>query len=129
MELLIKTRQVAHEIGVTFHVGSQALNPDAFTSAMVDAERIILQSGVLLDVLNVGGGFPSAYPGLMPPSMDLFVSCIMRHFERMTLGEHCRLMCEPGRALVAEAESVIVQVDATARSGNLYIGRRIWHAL
>ena len=120
VELLIKTRQVAHEIGVTFHVGSQALNPDAFTSAMVDADRVILQSGVLLDVLDVGGGFPSAYPGLMPPSMDLFVSCIIRQFERMTLGEHCRLMCEPGRALVAEAESVIVQVDAR-RGQELYI--------
>ena len=36
--------------------------------------------------------------------------------ERLPIGERCRLMCEPGRALVAEAESLIVRVDA--RRGN-----------
>ena len=118
--LLQRIRRVSDEVGVTFHVGSQALNPDAFTSAMVDAERIILDSGVLVDVLNIGGGFPSAYPDCTPPSLELFISCILRQFEEMTLGEHCRLMCEPGRVLVAEAESVIVQVDAR-RDDALYI--------
>src|SRR6185369_16246627 len=36
--------------------------------------------------------------------------------DRLPIGERCRLMCEPGRALVSEAESLIVRVDA--RRGN-----------
>ena len=120
VDLLKRVRQIARKTGVTFHVGSQALSPDAFTSAMADAERIILKSGILIDALDVGGGFPSAYPECTPPSLELFLSCILRQFESMKLGDQCRLICEPGRALVAEAETVIVQVDAR-RDNTLHI--------
>ena len=118
--LLKQARGKSEEIGVTFHIGSQALSPDAFTAAMARAEQVIVKAGVLIDVLNIGGGFPSLYPDLRPPSLDLFMDCILRRFEAMALGGRCRLMCEPGRALVAEAESVIVMVDAR-RGGELFV--------
>ena len=38
----------------------------------------------------------------------------------MPVTEHCRLICEPGRALVAEAESLIVKVDLR-KGDELYI--------
>lgn len=115
-ELLKRARRQSHEIGITFHVGSQAHNPDAFTAAMAEAEKIIVRSGVLVDIFNIGGGFPSLYPGMTPPSLEYFMECILGRYEQMALGGRSRLMCEPGRALVAEAESVIVMVDA--RRGN-----------
>ncbi len=119
-ELLKLARQASDEVGLTFHIGSQALNPDAFTTAMAAAEKVIVRSGVLIDVLNIGGGFPSRYPDCTPSSLALFMDCIGRQYESMALGSACRLMCEPGRALVAEAESVIVRVDAR-RNEELFI--------
>ena len=54
--LLIKTRQIASELGVTFHVGSQTLTPDAYTTALEDVNRLIVKAGVVVDRLDVGGG-------------------------------------------------------------------------
>jgi ornithine decarboxylase len=78
---------------------------------------LIAKAGVVLDRLDVGGGFPSIYEDDAPPApLSAFVRAIVDGVERLPIGERCRLMCEPGRALVAEAESLIVRVDA--RRGN-----------
>jgi ornithine decarboxylase len=74
----------------------------------------------MLDRLDVGGGFPSVYTGTEPAPLSAFVRAIADGVERLPIGEHCRLMCEPGRALVAEAESLIVRVDAR-RGNELYV--------
>ena len=72
---------------------------------------------MVLDRLDVGGGFPSIYEeDGAPAPLSAFVRTIEEGVERLPIGERCRLMCEPGRALVAEAESLIVRVDA--RRGN-----------
>jgi ornithine decarboxylase len=114
--LLVATRQVAAELGITFHVGSQALSPDSYRVALETVGQLIVEAGVVVDVIDVGGGFPSLYGGEQPAPMKAFVDAIVQGFERLTVGSHCRLMCEPGRALVAECESLIVRVDA--RRGN-----------
>ena len=61
--LLRKARGFADNLGVSFHVGSQCMNPSAYRDAMELASSIIVKAGVILDVVDVGGGFPSAYPG------------------------------------------------------------------
>lgn len=115
--LLVKARQAAKELGVTFHVGSQTSTPDAYTTALAEIGKLIAKAGVVLDRLDVGGGFPSIYEDDAPPApLSAFVRAIVDGVERLPIGERCRLMCEPGRALVAEAESLIVRVDA--RRGN-----------
>jgi ornithine decarboxylase len=115
--LLVKARQAAKELGVTFHVGSQTSTPDAYTTALAEVGKLIAKAGVVLDRLDVGGGFPSIYEDDAPPApLSAFVRAIIDGVERLPIGERCRLMCEPGRALVAEAESLIVRVDA--RRGN-----------
>lgn len=118
--LLVKTRQAARELGITFHVGSQTETPEAFVGALNEVGRLIAKAGVVLDRLDVGGGFPSVYSGNGPAPLEAFVRAIRDGVERLPIGEHCRLMCEPGRALVAEAESLIVRVDAR-RGNELYI--------
>ena len=70
----------------------------------------------MLDRLDVGGGFPSVYDENAPAPLSAFVRAIDDGVEKLPVGDRCRLMCEPGRALVAEAESLIVRVDA--RRGN-----------
>jgi ornithine decarboxylase len=115
--LLVKARQAAKELGITFHVGSQTATPEAFTTALAEVGKLIVKAGVVLDRLDVGGGFPSVYEkGARPAPLSDFVRAIDDGVERLPIGDRCRLMCEPGRALVSEAESLIVRVDA--RRGN-----------
>jgi ornithine decarboxylase len=114
--LLVKARQASKELGITFHVGSQTATPDAYVAALADVGRLIARAGVVLDRLDVGGGFPSVYSDTAPAPLPAFIRAIADAVERLPVGERCRLMCEPGRALVAEAESLIVRVDA--RRGN-----------
>ena len=71
----------------------------------------IVHAGVVADVIDVGGGFPSAYPGMEPPALADYMDEIRDAFEQTPTGVHCELWAEPGRALVAEAESVIVPTD------------------
>lgn len=118
--LLMKTRQVADELGITFHVGSQTTTPDAFVTALSEVHKLIVKAGVVVDAIDVGGGFPSRYTDSEPAPLASFTDAIRTGFEKLPVSEACRLICEPGRALVAEAESLIVRVDA--RKGNeLYI--------
>lgn len=126
--LLAKTRQVAKELGLCFHVGSQTTSPEAYVNALAEAGRLIAKAGVVLDRLDVGGGFPSVYDEHRPAPLTDFMSAIRGAVEQMPIGNHCRLMCEPGRALVAEAESLIVKV--VARRGNeLFINDGSYGAL
>ena len=110
-ELIRKCRAHADELGVSFHVGSQCMLPSAYRSAMMEASRLIAQAGVTVDIVDVGGGFPSIYPGLTPPPLMEYVRAIEDAFEEMMVLENADLWCEPGRALVSEAESVLVRVE------------------
>jgi len=118
--LLMKTRQAAAELGLTFHVGSQTTTPDAFVTALAEVHKVIVKAGVVIDRLDVGGGFPSRYPDSDPAPLGDFLDTILADVETLPVRENVRLMCEPGRALVAEAESLIVRVDAR-RGKDLYI--------
>jgi ornithine decarboxylase len=118
--LLRKARVYAHELGVSFHVGSQCMNPSAYRDAMGLASRVIREAGVTVDIVDVGGGFPSAYPGMSPPDLKLYVDVIKEAFEEMPVLGNADLWCEPGRALVAESTSILVKVELV-KDGALYI--------
>lgn len=118
--LLLRARQVARRLGITFHVGSQAVVPAAYGEALRQIGQLIVASGVLVDAIDIGGGFPSRYPHSDPPDLAAYMAEIVKAADELAVKHSCELLCEPGRALVAEAESVIVRVDA--RRGNaLYI--------
>lgn len=119
-DLLRKTRHAADCFGLTFHVGSQAMSPTAYGQSMKAMSQHIVQAGVLADIIDVGGGFPSIYPGMEPPALVAYMDEIREAFEQITVGNDCELWAEPGRALVAEAESVIVKVEAR-KDDTLYI--------
>ena len=110
-ELIRTCRAHAFELGVSFHVGSQCMLPSAYRSAMMEASRLIAQAGVTVDIVDVGGGFPSIYPGLTPPPLTDYIRAIEEAFEEMMVLENADLWCEPGRALVSEAESLLVRVE------------------
>ncbi len=109
--LLAARRATTGKMGVSFHVGSQCMRPTAYQAAMAQAQRVIVRAGVLVDIVDVGGGFPSVYPGMVPPDMSDYVDSIQRGFAEMSVHEETELWCEPGRALVAEASSILTKVE------------------
>jgi ornithine decarboxylase len=110
--LLLATRRATQDLmGVAFHVGSQCMRPTAYQAAMSSASRSLVRAGVFADVVDVGGGFPSVYPGMVPPSLSDYMDSIDRGFSEMMVHETTELWCEPGRALVAESTSVLARVD------------------
>jgi ornithine decarboxylase len=110
--LLLATRRATDELmGVSFHVGSQCMRPTAYQAAMTQASRALVRAGVFADVVDVGGGFPSVYPGMVPPPLSAYLDSIHRGFEEMKVHETTELWCEPGRALVAEASSILTKVE------------------
>ena len=127
-EILREARRYADELGVSFHVGSQALKPTAWATAMADVSRIIITAGVTVDIVDVGGGFPSVYADNAPPALESYVAMIEASFEEMFVLENAELWCEPGRALVAESESLLCRIELS-KDGALYINDGSYGAL
>ena len=119
--LLLAARQATEELmGVSFHVGSQCMNPYAYKAAMAQVSRALKVAGVFADVVDVGGGFPSVYPGMQPPELGLYMDAIHGAFEEMLVHETTELWCEPGRALVAESSSILTKVELR-KGASLYL--------
>ncbi|PZN93879.1 MAG: decarboxylase [Alphaproteobacteria bacterium] len=110
--LLMATRQAADALGICFHVGSQAMSPQAYAEALAQVRVAIVAAGVTVDVVDVGGGFPSIYPGMEPSALDGYFEVIHRAYEALPVSYSAELWCEPGRALSAEYASVLVRVEA-----------------
>ncbi|WP_188055591.1 MULTISPECIES: type III PLP-dependent enzyme [unclassified Sphingosinithalassobacter] len=127
-ELLQAARQAADSLGVCFHVGSQAMSPDAYAQAMERVRIAIVEASVLVDVIDVGGGFPSSYPGMEPPPLERYFETIHRTFEDLPISYSAELWAEPGRALCAEYSSLIVRVEKR-RGDELYINDGAYGAL
>jgi ornithine decarboxylase len=108
--LLRATRPLATRLGVSFHVGSQCLDPLAWRQALALVGEVTRVAGVTIDIIDVGGGFPVEYPDVVPPPLGAFVAEIEEGFERLGL-PNAKLWAEPGRALVAGGGSVVVQVQ------------------
>lgn len=111
--LLLAARQAVVDglMGVSFHVGSQCMRPSAYQAALAQVGRAISRAGVFVDIVDVGGGFPSVYPGMVPPDLGEYADAIHRGFAEMPVSETTQLWCEPGRALVAESSSILCRVD------------------
>ena len=110
--LLLAARRATQDLmGVSFHVGSQCMRPTAYQAAMTQASRALVRAGVFADVVDVGGGFPSVYPGMIPPDLADYMDSIDRGFAEIMVHETTELWCEPGRALVAEGSSILTKVE------------------
>lgn len=127
VRLLQAARPLAARIGVSFHVGSQCLDPRAYAQAMTRAAEVIRAAGVPVEIIDVGGGFPVSYPGITPPPLSAFIAEIEGARERLGLGG-VELWAEPGRALVAGGTSVVVQVQHR-RGDALYINDGVYGSL
>ncbi len=126
--LLMAARQASDALGICFHVGSQAMTPAAYAEAMERVRDAIIEAAVTVDIVDVGGGFPSSYPGMEPPPLEAYFQVIHSTFEALPVSYSAELWCEPGRALCAEYASLIVRVEKR-RGNELYINDGAYGAL
>ena len=118
--LLRLAKQYAKKIGLSFHVGSQCMHPISYTKGIAEIGNIIKKTKIIPDYINVGGGFPTIYPDLVPQSLDNYFQEIKLSLESLKLNILPEIICEPGRALVAESGSTIVRVNLRKKQ-KLYI--------
>ena len=109
--LLRKIKTIAKRTGICFHVGSQCMEPSQYRASLEIVKDVLEQSKVKIDVLDIGGGFPSSYPGMIPAHLDSYFDEIFDTINKINLSKDCQIWCEPGRALVAESASLLVRVE------------------
>jgi len=118
--LLRLTKQYANKIGLSFHVGSQCMHPISYTKGIIEIGNIIRKTKIIPDYINVGGGFPTIYPDLIPQSLENYFEEIKKGLKNLKLSKSTQILCEPGRAIVAESGSTIVRVNLRKKQ-KLYI--------
>ena len=104
------TKQYSKRIGLSFHVGSQCMHPISYSKGISEIGKIIKKTKIVPDCINVGGGFPTIYPDLIPQSLNNYFKEIKEGLKNLKLNKNPEIICEPGRAIVAESGSTIVKV-------------------
>ncbi len=118
--LLRLVKQHSKKIGLSFHVGSQCMHPISYSKGIKEIGNIIKKTKIVPNFINVGGGFPTIYPDLVPQSLDNYLKEIKQSLKNLKLEKLPQIICEPGRALVAESGSTIVRINLRKKQ-KLYI--------
>ena len=118
--LLRLAKQHSKKIGLSFHVGSQCMHPISYVKGIDEINNIIKKTKIVPDYINVGGGFTYIYPDLIPQSLKKYFNEIEKSLSKLQLRKKPEIICEPGRALVAESGSTIVKV-ILRKKNKLYI--------
>ena len=118
--LLRLAKQHSSKIGLSFHVGSQCMHPISYAKGITEIGNVIKKTKIIPNYINVGGGFPTVYPDLIPQSLDNYFKEIIKSLENLNIDKMPEIICEPGRALVAESGSTIVRVNLRKKQ-KLYI--------
>ena len=120
MGLLRLAKVNSKKVGLSFHVGSQCMHPISYTKGISEIGNIIKKTKIIPDYINVGGGFPTLYPDLVPQSMENYFNEIKNSLAKLKIEKMPEIICEPGRAIVAESGSTIVRVNLRKKQ-KLYI--------
>ena len=108
------------KLGISFHVGSQCMHKISYSKGIREIGNIVKKTKIIPDIINVGGGFPSIYPDLNPEPLTNYLDEIKVSLKNLKLPKLPEIICEPGRAIVAESGSTIVKVILRKKE-NLYI--------
>ncbi len=112
--------EAGFKLGLSFQLGSQVLSPALYDESFLILREVMYKARFMLDLLCIGGGFPSIYEGLWPPPLEEYFKVVGRGLARLHLPRTCRVFCTPGRALVADSVAVLVRVEQR-RGQMLYI--------
>ena len=106
--------------GVSFHVGSQQTDLTAWDRALSDAAsvfRTLADEGIVLRMVNMGGGFPTRYLKDVPTAhaygMAIF-DALSKHFGNRIP----ETIIEPGRGMVGNAGVIKTEVVLVSRKSD-----------
>ncbi len=126
VDLLHRVVAMGYRPAMTFHPGTQCEEPGAWTVYIGAAADVARRAGVRLQRLNVGGGFPS-HRGGAAPALERFFDEIARSVATHFGDQAPTLVCEPGRAMVADGFSLAARVKAIrASDGAVYLNDGIY---
>ena len=108
--LLRLSKQYSRKVGISFHVGSQCMHPISYSKGITEIGKVIKKAKIIPDYINVGGGFPTIYPDLISQPLENYFDEIKKSLKNLKLNKIPEIICEPGRAIVAESGSTIVKV-------------------
>ena len=114
--LLKKIKQISKKVGVSFHLGSQCIEPNAYKLAINKTSSLIKESNIDVDFFNIGGGFPAKYLGIKQQPLIKYFKLINNEFLKNFKNSKTKLLSEPGRVLVSNSMSLIVRVDLRKRN-------------
>jgi ornithine decarboxylase len=125
--LLQEVARRGHRPAITFHPGTQCRDAEAWVSYIRAAADVARRADVSLARLNVGGGFASHWRGEAPDLEQVFA----RIAETVEVCFETRpvLVCEPGRAMVAESCTLATRVKALRPNGAVFLNDGIYGAL
>ncbi len=109
--------------GVSFHVGSQCLDPQRYVDALDQTRGVFDEAanhGMDLEMIDIGGGFPVKYTD---EKIDLEAMCavIDRNYHKL-FGTEVKLVAEPGRAIVGDAVILVTKViSESVRKGKNWL--------
>ncbi len=130
VELLKSVAALGFGPVLTFHPGSQCIDPMAYVRHITAAAKIARRAGVKLAALNVGGGFPARYRDADVLPLAIFFAAIADTARKEFSPEMPRLECEPGRGLVATSTSLLTRIKLLKHNRNeVFINDGIYGAL
>ena len=103
-------KEHSKKLGISFHVGSQCMHKISYTKGIKEIENIVKKTKIIPDIINLGGGFPAIYPDLKPEPLINYMEEIKKSLSNLKWDKLPEIICEPGRAIVAESGSTIVKI-------------------
>ncbi len=129
VELLTEVARLGYTPSLTFHPGTQCTDPMAWDSYLRAAADITRDAGVKIARLNVGGGFPSHRLADVTPALEPIFELIDRVTTEAFGDDRPALVCEPGRAMVAESFSLATRVRAVRDRGHVFLNDGVYGGL
>lgn len=117
-KLLRKVAEMGFTPSLCFHPGTQCNDPNAWGSYVIEAARIAAVADVKLARLNIGGGF-AADRGFETPDHRAVFAVVDAALATAFAGHPPKLLCEPGRAMVAEACALATRVKGMRAGGEV----------
>jgi ornithine decarboxylase len=128
-DLLRKVADAGFIPSLTFHPGTQCVDPQAWEHYIRAAGDIARGAGVKIARLNVGGGFPSHRVTAEAPALEAIFALIDRVATETFGADRPALVCEPGRGLVADAFSVAAPVKAVRDGVHVFLNDGVYGSL
>lgn len=128
VDLLRAVAAAGFSPAMTFHPGTQCAAPEAWTAYIGTCAEVARAAGVRLARLNVGGGFAVNNRGIVPDLAAIFAAIEAAVGEAFG-PEAPALLCEPGRALVAESHLLATRVKAVRECGAVFLNDGVYGSM